>query len=158
MDRMTPIDIENVKLRKSFRGYHTAEVDQLLTEAASALEKLLAENASMKEDSDRLRSELDMLRRDEKFVQEAIVTAQKTADEIRLAAQKHADLIVEEARQAAAAEKNSAQQRLSELKWEYERLRQDRQRFLDDFRQLLERHQRELSAPPPLEVMEGASA
>jgi len=157
-DRMTPIDIENVKLTKSFRGYDPAEVDQLLAQAAAALEKLLAENANIREESERLRAELEMLRRDEKFVQEAIITAQKTADEIRLAAQKHADLIVEEGRQAAHAEKNATQQKISEMKWEFERIRQDRQRFQDDFRVLLERHLRELSTPPPLELMESASA
>jgi cell division initiation protein len=155
---MTPNDIENVKLTRSFRGYATTEVDKLLADAAAALEKLLTENVALREETDRVRAELEMLRRDEKFVQEAIITAQKTADEIRMAAQKHADLIVEEGRQSAQAERNASQQKLSEIKWEYERVRQDRQRFLDDFRVLLERHQRELTTPPPLQVMEGASA
>lgn len=43
------------------------------------------------------------------------------------AAQKHADLIIEEARQGALAERVSAQRSLSEMRWELERLRQERQ-------------------------------
>ncbi|HWD37430.1 MAG TPA: DivIVA domain-containing protein [Fimbriimonas sp.] len=158
MDRVMPIDLENAKLGKVLRGYDPAEVDRLLAAAAAALERELTEKACLKETIDHLRSELEMFKREEKFVQEALVTAQKTADEIRAAAQKHADLIVEEARQLANTERTAAQQRVTEFRWELEKLRQDRQRFIEDFRLLLERAQRELAGVPTFEVVDSASA
>jgi cell division initiation protein len=150
-----PVDLEHLKLRKSFRGYVRADVDELVNKVTATLDELLSENADLKKAIDSQMAELEMLRRDTKFVQEALITAQKTADEIRIAAQKHADLVVEEGRQTAQAEQNAAHQKVAELNWEMERLRQDRQRFVEDFRMLLDRHLRDLAVSPPLEVMEG---
>ena len=153
-----PVDLEHVKLRKGFRGYQHAEVDELLRRITSTLEELLSENATLKELSASQQAELAMLRRDTRFVQEALISAQKSADEIRNAAQKHAELIIEEARHIATTEKNAAQQKVTEWRWEMDRIKQDRQRFIEDFRLLLERHMRELSTAPSLELMEGAGA
>jgi cell division initiation protein len=155
MDRILPVELEHVKLRKSLRGFHKDDVQELLRRVSATLEDLLTENADLREVSEKQRSELEMLRRDSRFVQEALITAQKTADEVRTTTQKHADLILEEARQMAAAEKTAAHQKVTEMRWELDRLNLDRQRFVDDFRILLERHLRDLSTAPPLEVMEG---
>ncbi len=155
MDRIMPVDLEHLRLRKSFRGYSRAEVDDLLKRMSSTLEGILTENADLRKLADQQKIELEMLRRDTKFVQEALITAQKTADEIRIAAQKHAEVVMEEGRQNALAERNAAQQQVAEMRWELERLKQDRQRFVEDFRLLLDRHLRDLAATPPLEVMEG---
>lgn len=154
MDHITPIDLQKANLTTSFRGYDKREVDELLKGAAKAWERVLEENVRMRQELESLRSESDMLRREEKFVHEALVTAQRTADEIRASAQKHAELLVEEAKQMAQAEKNSVRETVDELKWEIERLRQNRKRFADDYKMLLERHMRDLV---PLADNAGAS-
>lgn len=154
MDRISPVDLEHVKLRKGLRGYLPDDVNDLIRRTSGAIENLLRENAELKDLCTSQQAELAMLKRDTRFVQEALITAQKTADEIRIAAQKHAELIVEEARQVATAEKNAAQQKVTEWRWELDRLKQDRQRFVEDFRILLERHLREVAAAPPTDVTE----
>jgi cell division initiation protein len=157
---MTPVELERrkVRLRPGIWGYNISDVNTLVAESAQALEKLLEENAKIKEEGERSKAELDMLRREAKFIQEALITAQRTADEIRFAAQKHADAIVEEARQVAASERAASQQRVTEALWQIERLRQDRQRFADEFKSLLERFQRDINVPPTLQVVESESA
>jgi hypothetical protein len=49
----------------------------------------------------------------------------------------------------------SCQQKLSELRWDMERLRSERMRYADEFRSLLERHQRELANVVGLTVING---
>jgi cell division initiation protein len=156
MDRILPVELEHVKLRTVMRGYNKDDVDELIKRVSGTLEELLEENASLRESMDKQKSELEMLRRDSRFVQEALITAQKTADEVRASTQKHADLILEEARQLAAAEKSAAHQKVTEMRWELDRLTLERQRFMDDFKALLERHLREIANnSAQLELMEG---
>jgi cell division initiation protein len=165
MDRVTQAELENLKLTKSLRGYSCAQVDAIVKRVISTLEavhadnsKLEAENAALARATDLQRSELEMLRRDSRFVQEALITAQKTADEIRLAAQRHADLILEQAKQAALSEQKAAQKKVLDAKYELDRLRQERAQFVEDFKQVLEGHLKDLSSAPTLEIMEGTAS
>jgi cell division initiation protein len=155
MDRIMPIDLDNAKLRKSFRGYNRNAVDDLLKETSRSLETLLAENAQLRDELDRHRAELQTYRTQENTLRDALLLAQRTADETRAVAHRQAEAVVEEARQAALAERMAVQQKVSEMRWELERLRQERQRFADDFRTLLDRHQRELASTVSLSIVEG---
>src|ERR1022692_2870126 len=105
MDRIMPIDLERVQLRKSFRGYETEKVDALLSGSAESLQALLVENASLREHVERQERELERVKLGENTLKDAIILAQKAADETRAAAHKHAEAILEEARLAALAER-----------------------------------------------------
>lgn len=157
MERIMPIDLENVQLRKSLGGYDRRAVETLLKDTARSMESLLTENAALREELDRQRVDLVGYRTQEETLREALLLAQRAADETRAAAHRQADAILEEARQAALAEKMAVQQKLSEMRWELEKLRQERQRFADEFRELLGRYQRDLPATA-LTVVEGAVA
>jgi cell division initiation protein len=148
MDRIMPVDLDRTKLRKRFRGYEIAEVDEVLKVCARTIEALLTENQALKHDSDRLRVEIDAKRSQEDLLKETMLLAQKSADDTRTAARAHADAILEEARQSALAERVSVQQKVSELRWEVERLKAEKQRFSDDFRSILEGHLRGLTIEP----------
>ena len=157
MDRIMPIDLERPALRKGFRGYDVAAVDALLARTAATLVELLAENGRLREQNEIQKAEVERFRADEGLLRDALVLAQRTADETRASAQRHAEVILEEARQAALAERMAVQQKVSELRWEFDRLRVDRDRFVAETRALLERQLRELEAPP-LSVVEGSAA
>jgi cell division initiation protein len=141
----TDTELDHKKIRKVFRGYDPAEVDEMFRAAAAALETVLAENAELREEVETHAAEVEMHRREDRFVHEALVTAQRTADEIRLAAQVQADSLVESARQSANLESSLVKKRVQDLSQEIERLRSERKKFVDDFRLLLEKHQRELN-------------
>ncbi len=157
MDRIMPIDLERVQLRKRFRGYETSAVDKLLKGAADSLQNSLIENVALREEVERQRQELDRTRAQEDTLKDALLLAQKAADETRAAAQRHAESIMEEARQAASTERHSLQRQTDDLRWDLERLRTERERFEADFRSMLDRYQRDLSVIPLLNVIEGGA-
>jgi cell division initiation protein len=158
MDRIMPIDLERAKLKKSLRGYDTRAVEELLARASQALQALLGENADLREQVERQWRDLEKTKLEENTLKDALILAQKAADETRAVAQKHADAILEEARQSALAEKVAVQQQVSEMRWEIERMKIDRKRFEEDFKALLDRYQREMSGPTVISVVDGAAA
>ena len=158
MDRIMPIDLERAKLKKSLRGYDTRAVEELLARASQALQALLGENADLREQVEGQWRDLEKTKLEENTLKDALILAQKAADETRAAAQKHADAILEEARQSALAEKVAVQQQVSEMRWEIERMKIDRKRFEEDFKALLDRYQREMSGPTVISVVDGAAA
>jgi cell division initiation protein len=150
-----PIDLERVQLRKSFRGYETSSVDQLIKGSAESLQLLLVENAGLREEVERQRQELDKTKLQENTLKDALLLAQKAADDTRSAAHRHAENIVEEARQAALAERISLQQQVSELRWDIERIRSEKLRFEGEFKAMLDRYQRDITVVPILSVIQG---
>ena len=157
MDRIMPIDLDRTKLRKRFRGYETEEVDEILKVCARTIEALLSDVQTLKFESERLKFEVEAKKAQEDLLKETLLLAQKGADETRTAARAHADAILAEARQHALAEHTETQQKLSEMRWEIERLKNDRRRFTEDFRAILEGHLRGLTIEPitGLSVVEG---
>lgn len=147
MDRIMPIDLERAEIKKTFRGYDPTTVDGLLQAASRTIEQLLADNNRLREQVERQRFELERARADENTLKETLLLAQKTADDTRAIAQRHADVIIEEARQSALSERVAGQQRLSEIRWEIERARQERSRALEEWRDFLNRQLREIETP-----------
>jgi len=155
MDRIMPIDLEQPELRKKLRGYETTAVDRLLLGAAKSLQALLHENEALRLELDRQKSQLDSMRAQEQTLKEVLVVAQRAAEDTRSAAKMNAEATLEEARQSAMSEKMATQQKLSEIRWEIDRLKAERSRYADEFRSLLERHQRELAHIVGLTVVTG---
>ena len=155
MDRIMPIDLERAKLRKSFRGYERVKVDALLAGAAESLQALLVENSNLREQVERQLRDLERTKIEENTLKDALLLCQKAADETRAAAHKHADAILEEARQSALAERIASQQQISEMRWDIERLRSERKRFEDEFKSMLDRYQRDISVTPIFRIVEG---
>jgi cell division initiation protein len=141
MERIMPIDLEQPSLRKGLIGYDRAATDRLLLGAARSLQDVLVENGALRQELERLRADAGIVREQEKVLKEVLVLAQKAADETRITAQRQADVILEEARQSALAERMNCQQKISEMRWDLERLRNERNRFSEEFKALLERHQ-----------------
>ncbi|MGV3616654.1 MAG: DivIVA domain-containing protein [Fimbriimonas sp.] len=144
MDRVMPIDLEHPDLRRRIRGYDVRAVDALLRGAARSLHELRMENEALRERLAGQTEEVERVRSQERMMSDALVTAQRAADETRAAAQKHADAILEEARLAALAERVSGQQAISEIRFDMERLRAERARMEGEIRALLDRMLREL--------------
>ncbi len=89
-ERLTPVDILNIRFRRRWRGYAIAEVDEFVRKTASEMEKVLADNAAMKERVGTIERELSQYRALESTMKDALILAQKAADETRAAAQAQA--------------------------------------------------------------------
>ena len=144
MDRIKPIDVERARFGHSLWGYKPADVNELLERVASELETLLREMGQAQDEITRQRHEIEGYRAQESTLKEALVLAQKTADETRAAAHKQAELIVQDTLQKSDLLAHDLQAKISDLRWEVEKLRLEKQKFVKGFRAMLEDYLREL--------------
>ncbi len=99
---ITPLDIENKKFAKQMvNGYNVNEVDDFLDELTVAYEKLYKENAELKSNAEELHNDVGQYKNIETTLQNTLVMAQKTADEIQDVAKKQAEQIIKEAESKA---------------------------------------------------------
>src|SRR5688572_30252662 len=146
MDRIKPVDLERIRLRQVlFRGYDKEEVEELLSRVACELEILLRELRQAQDDSERQKGEIEAYRGQENTLKEALILAQKMADETRATAHKEAELIIGETRHKADKLSDDLQGKITDLRWELERLRLEKQKFLSRFRSLLDEYLREVT-------------
>ena len=96
---LTPLDIENKKFQKQMmNGYNVDEVDDFLDEITVDYEKLYKENTELRAEIERSKSDLEKYKNIEQTLQNTLVMAQKTADDIKNNAQDEADSIIRNAR------------------------------------------------------------
>lgn len=145
--RLTVLEIESKKFRKRLRGYDPAQVDAFLQLVASHYEEVLTENHRMREELLGLREEVQRYRAMESTLKEALVLAQKSADETRANAHKEAELILREARLQAERIQQEAQARVEQLQKEIETLESHKRAALLEFRALLLSHLQALEMP-----------
>lgn len=95
---ITPLDIENKKFSKQMlNGYSVEEVDDFLDELTIAYEKLYKEVTENKGKTEQLTQDLTKYQSIETTLQNTLLMAQTTADEVKKTAQKQADAILAEA-------------------------------------------------------------
>ena len=87
---LTPMDIHNREFKKGLRGYKESEVDEFLDRVVADYEKLWRDNEKLKEQVRFNEKEISHYRNLERNLQETLVVAQKTADEVVSAAKKNA--------------------------------------------------------------------
>ena len=97
---LTPIDIHNKEFRRSFRGYSESDVDDFLDQVVNDYEKLYRDNESLREQIARSEKDVEQYKRLEKNLQDTLLVAQRTADEVTNAAKKFSV----EVRESAAKE------------------------------------------------------
>jgi cell division initiation protein len=129
--RLTPIDLLNKRFATSLRGYARGAVEDYLREIAADYEATVAENARLRETVENLEREIERYRSMETTLKEALILAQKTADETRAQAHREAEAVLREAQSRAAAVSEDAERRL-------EAVRQQRMRFAREFRATLQ--------------------
>jgi len=100
---ITPLDIENKKFSKKINGYNADEVDEFLDEITVEYEKLYKENATLKSSAEELNTDVGKYKNIESSLQNTLLMAQKTADEIQGAAKQQAENIIKEAELKAKA-------------------------------------------------------
>lgn len=98
----TPLDIENKKFAKQMmNGYSVEEVDNFLDELTLDYEKLYKESNDNKGKISELEASLVKYKNLESTLQNTLVMAQTTADEIKKVAKQEADQIIKDAQGTA---------------------------------------------------------
>lgn len=95
---ITPLDIENKKFAKQMmNGYNVDEVDDFLDELTLDYGKLYKENAELKAQREEIDSNVGKYKNIENTIQNTLIMAQKTADEVQEVAKKQAEQIIKDA-------------------------------------------------------------
>ena len=98
---LTPVEIRHVSLGRGLLGYRRAPTDRLLEEVAASFEDVWRERADLADKVEELESDLERFRELEALLRTTLVSAERTAAELKAQATRESDLIVEEARAEA---------------------------------------------------------
>ena len=113
---LTPIDIQNKTFEVKFRGYSSQEVDDFMDLIMKDYETLYQENISLKDRVTVLSNAVEQYKKMEETLQNSIILAQKTGEDIKKTANEKANNIVHEAEMKADSLVREANANLSGLK------------------------------------------
>ena len=119
----TPLDIENKKFAKQMmNGYSVEEVDNFLDELTLDYEKLYKEVNENKSKITELESGIKKYQNLESTIQNTLIMAQSTAEEIKKVAKQEADQLIKDAQGTAKQQVMELEQQLIIKKKELEDL------------------------------------
>src|ERR1700734_3816723 len=101
MQKITPVDIQHKTFKKALQGYDRTDVDQFLDEIIEVLEDDAHKHAALEAEIADLKERISHFKAMEESLQNTLVLAQRTADEVKASAHKEADLIKAEAKVAS---------------------------------------------------------
>lgn len=135
---LTPLDIHNKEFRKGFRGYVEDDVDEFLDEVVKEFENMLKENVRLKDEIEKMTGQVENYRQLEKTLHNTLIVAQSTAEEVKAAAKKEADLIIREAEISAGKIIEEAYDKVRQIVSENEEIRRQAQIMKTRLRTLLQ--------------------
>lgn len=109
---ITPVELHHIRLKRGLLGYRRGPVDELILEIADSFEEVWRQRADYADRIEQLEGELSRHRDLESLLRTTLVTAEKSAHELKDQAKREAELVVGEAHaearsvtRAAAAER-----------------------------------------------------
>ena len=135
---LTPIEIENKEFKKGLRGYREEELDEFLDIIKEDYESLCRENTALKEKLGLYQDQVNKYENIEETLKATLITAQSAAEDTCSAANKKAKIIVEEADLKARQIIEQANNRVIEIRKEYDALVKEFKIFRNKFKSLLE--------------------
>lgn len=136
--RLTPLDIQQKEFTQRLRGVDPHEVRQFLQVCADELEELVRESIELREDVRARDAQLAELRERERSLQDALVSAQRVASELKEQARKEAEIVVADAELQAERIIQGAHARRSQLLEEVAELRREKVAFTARIRSAVE--------------------
>jgi cell division initiation protein len=120
---LTPVEIRHVKLRRGFWGYRRAATDRLLEEIVHSFEEVWRERADLQDKLERLESDIARYTDLETLLRKTLVSAERSAQELKDQAQREADVRLTEAHAEARLIKRRALAEREHLRAEARRIR-----------------------------------
>jgi cell division initiation protein len=94
---IAPVELHHIELKRGLFGYRPGPVDRLLQEIEQSFEQTWRERAEYADRIEQLQSELDRHRDLETLLRTTLVSAEKSAHELKAQAKRESQLVVEEA-------------------------------------------------------------
>lgn len=132
---LTPLDIENKRFAKQMvNGYSVSEVDEFLDELTEDYEKLYKENTALEDKIEELNNSLVQYKTIENTLQNTLLMAQTTAEDVKNIAKQQAEQIVADAQVNAKNQVDVLESEIKDKKRELE----DLQRQFDVYKAKME--------------------
>jgi len=135
---LKPQDISSKEFKKAIRGYHVEEVDVFLDQLTRDYEGNLRELALQREQVQKLEDKLSHYYKLEQTLHGALMVAQETAEEVKNAARKEAQLIIKEAEVRAERLVEEAISKSRKMAAEYTEVQKQAEIFRGRLRALLQ--------------------
>jgi len=136
--KLTPLDIHHKEFRRAIRGYNEEDVDVFLDEVAEEFERLFKENIELREKLEKTKEQIRQYEGIEDTLQKTLLTAQKSADQVKAQAQKEAEMIVRDAEVKSRETLQDIIRERDSLQHSFNDLKKAEQDFRMKFRSLLE--------------------
>ena len=94
---ITPVELHHIRLKRGLLGYRRGPVDELILEIADSFEEVWRQRADYADRIEQLEGELSRHRDLESLLRTTLVTAEKSAHELKDQAKREAELVVGEA-------------------------------------------------------------
>ncbi len=119
----TPNDLDNIKFKKNLRGYNEDQVNEVLDSIIQDYELYIKENVELKDRISVLNEGIQHYKNIEESLQNTLIVAQQTGEEIKKNSYEKAENIVKEAEIKAQKIINDANQEVIKIRFEYEEMR-----------------------------------
>jgi len=134
---VTPDEIRTIKLPRAFRGYDRGAVERLLDETASTVDGLGKERAELEASVAKLEGELAEHREIQGLMRDALVSAQRAAEELKAKTRRECEETLARARADAAAIEEESRVAQAQTESEIRRLRAAEQEIRASYKILL---------------------
>ena len=154
--KLTPLDIHHKEFRRSLRGYDEKEVDDFLDDVADDFERLFKENIEL---SEKMESASEQLRRyqvNEQTIQNTMLAAQRSAEDIVNKANADADQVLRDAELKAKEIIHNALQQKQQVAGELVRIKAAEEDFRTRFKAMLDsagRQVNEVTVPADVDTL-----
>lgn len=135
---LTPEDIQTQQFHVRFRGFDVEEVDSFLEKVAEAYLALVEENKTLNAKLEELTKEMATYHNQEKTFQNAILSAQNIAEEMKEKSRQEAEELLSKAQEETKQLREDANTEVAGLEKEVDRLRDLKAQAQRDLRQLLQ--------------------
>jgi cell division initiation protein len=98
---LTPVEIRHIRLGRGLLGYSRSTTDRTLEDIVTSFEEVWRDRADLADKVEQLESDLERFRELEALLRTTLVSAERTAAELKTQAMREAELIVDEARAEA---------------------------------------------------------
>ncbi|MFD2760524.1 DivIVA domain-containing protein [Lentibacillus juripiscarius] len=135
---LSPLDIHNKEFTRSFRGYDEDEVNEFLDQVIKDYEMTIREKKELQEQVEQLNEKLGHFTNIESTLNNSILIAQETAEELKGNAQKESKLIIKEAEKNADRIVNEALNKSRKIEMDVEELKKQAKVFRTRLKMLVE--------------------
>lgn len=134
---LAPVEIRHLELKRGLLGYERKAADRVLGEIAESFEAVWRERADLREEIERMEGELARFKELEVLLRNTLVSAERSADDVRSQSRREAQVILDEARVKAREVAGGAESERERVRSEIRRLKAVESEMRADYRAFL---------------------